>query len=198
MKKFSYWAQALDNTSPDHIVLNDVDTLPDDQASRQQVVEMVSAVTEHGMTVFDYGGIQLTANSHEFVIEIPAEQHDVIGRIAPLTCYGHFEDSELDGLNPIVKDGLSAFAKSIGRTLSPECLILIDDAIATLKKKINGRRKRLVVGSVCLAVLAVGALSKWQGSWQGQKTNTPPVARVFYNQSPQHSLNPFQLKSRTI
>lgn len=159
--KFSYWAQALDNSSPDHIILEGEGTLPEDQIKRQQVVKLVSAVIKRGVRIFDAGGLKLTVNSPNFVVELPSEQRDVVGRIAPLICYGQIDYLEVEHSGNEVFEGLSGFARSIERTISLEYSEFISSAFERLKKKSSDKRKRLVALALVIVIILVVAVSAW-------------------------------------
>lgn len=153
--KLSYWAQALDNSSPDHIQLFGEEISPNDPIRRQDAVKLVSAVVKQGTRIFDLGGLKLTADSEQFVIEIPSSQRDVAGRIAPMICHGRYDDSVIDGLATEVFAGLTAFAVRIGRTLPPEYSNLTRDAFSALKKKSSRTRFVRVATIVLLALISL-------------------------------------------
>lgn len=151
--KFSYWAQALDNASSDHILLYGEELSPDDPVRRQEAVKLVSAVVKQGVRLFDSGGLQLTADSQHFVVEIPSAQRDLAGRIAPIICYGEYNDSVIEGLGAEVFAGLTEFGLSIGRTLRPEYSNLTREAFAALKKKSSRTRLARVATIGLLALI---------------------------------------------
>jgi hypothetical protein len=153
--KLSYWAQALDNASPDHIQLYGEELPPDDLVRRQEVVKRVSGVIKQGVRVFDSGGVLLTADAHRFVVEIPSKQRDRAGRVAPVVCYGEYDGYVGEELETRVFAGLAEFAERIGRTLAPEYSELIYAAFVALKKK---SLKTKLVHAVTIGATALGFL----------------------------------------
>lgn len=156
---YNYWAQALDNSSPDHIILNGKETLPEDQKSRSQVASQVSNIIKKGTRLFEGSGLRLTVDSHQFVIEIPSIEVDVAGRTAPIICAGDFRDASIDHIASEVSESLLVFASKINRTLSPEYSELTFKAFEVLKKKLRTRRLLLLTFSVVSIALLLQAIS---------------------------------------
>lgn len=148
---FSYWAQALDNSSPDHIVLQGKNTSPEDDARRKEVVRLISSVVKHGVQIIENSSLSLTVDSRHFVIEIQSTERDIAGRIAPLICHGELDESKFNTLGESVFEGLSIFAKNIGRKISSNYSKLIQDAFMELKKK---RKRKAHVKILFLVGLA--------------------------------------------
>lgn len=162
-EKFIFWAQALDNSSPDHIEVHGQGLSPDDGARRQKAVSLVSSVVKAGTRVFDSGAVQLTADRNHFVIEVPSAQRDRAGRTAPIVCYGDYDSMVGEALGDSVAVALAEFAERIGRRLQAEHLELARGSFAALKKKSSTRRLARVIGIAAVA-LAVLALSYWLAS----------------------------------
>jgi hypothetical protein len=138
MEKFTFWAQALDNSSPDHMDKRGEELSPDDSYHRNEVVALVSAVVKRGTRVFESNGVQLTVDKHHFVLEVPSAERDQAGRIAPIVCYGNYDpvmQSVGNAFGASVAVGLHDFATRIGRSLQPEHVELVDIAFVELKKK---------------------------------------------------------------
>ncbi len=168
-EKFIFWAQALDNTSPDHFYARGDELSVDDSARRQEAVSLVSSVIKNGKHVYEDGGVLLTADAHHFVIECPSAQRDRAGRIAPIVCYGEYNSAVGDELVTSVPVALEHFAKRIGRTVQPDHLKLVDTAFKYLvekkspykrvdrflKKKISTTKiERIMIGAGALTLLA--------------------------------------------
>ncbi len=131
-----FWAQALDNTSPDHIELNGKELLHDDTANRQRAVSLMSSIVKAGSEVFDRDNVRITVDSRRFVVAVPSNERDCAGRIAPIVCCGEYNSPVEDGFIDKVKDGLGGFAKNIGRTVSQKHFdLLIGQMPLALKKK---------------------------------------------------------------
>jgi hypothetical protein len=136
-EKFIFWAQALDNASPDHIEMEGEELSPDDTRRRQDAVSRVNRVCKTGKTIFNQHGVQLTADRQHFVIEVPSAERDRAGRIAPIVCYGDYNDSTVgDALGASVAVALDDFAKRIGRNILPEHFDLVRASI----ERLCGRR----------------------------------------------------------
>ena len=134
-ENFIFWAQALDNASPDHLEVRGRELSADDSARRQEAVSLVSRVVKSGKLLFNARGVQLTADDQCFVVEVLSVQRDRVGRTAPIVCYGAYDRDVGDALGVSVAAGLVEFAGRIGRTLQPEQFELARESFAALKKK---------------------------------------------------------------
>ncbi len=154
--KLVFWAQALDNASPDHIAFQGEDVSPNDEVRRQQAVSLVSSVVKGGTPVFVEDGFQLTEDGHRFVVEVPSGERDREGRIAPIVCCGEYDATVNEALSAHVAAGIGNFANSIGRTTHAKHLEMTLKAFAALKKKSSTRRLRRTIG---IAGLIFGLLA---------------------------------------
>lgn len=156
-EKFIFWAQALDNASPDHIDMRGEELSPDDTVRRQEAVSLVSGVVKAGSRIFDQRGVQLTEDGRHFVVEVPSAERDRAGRTAPIVCYGDYDSAVGDALGALVAVGLDDFAKRIGRNIHPEHFELARESFAVLKKKSSTRKLERVVaiGAAALVLLAL-------------------------------------------
>lgn len=155
MDKFTLWAQALDNSSPDHFNVRGEELAADDSVRRQEAVSSVSNVIKHGTRCYESGGVLLTADARHFVLEVPSAQRDRAGRTAPIVCYGLYDAKDGETLDDSAAAALNDFAKRIGRTLSPEHLELTRAAFAALKKKRTKLPRTLKIGVLVLALLGI-------------------------------------------
>lgn len=157
-EKYIFWAQALDNSAPDHIEVRGEELEAGESLRRQEAVSLVSRVVKSGECIFHMGGVLLTADTQHFVIEVPSVQRDKVGRTAPIVCYGVFEREVGDEFGASVAVGLDAFAKRIGRSLQPEHSELIRESFAILKKKSSTKRRirNTAIGIVAFALVAIG------------------------------------------
>lgn len=151
---FVFWAQALDNSSPDHVNVGGGDLLPNDNERRQKAVSSVSHVVKVGSRIFDEAGILLVIDDKHFVLEILSLQCDNAGRAAPIVCYGNYEVTNNDILWKSVADGLDKFAKQIGRDVMPEHRDLIYKSFSVLEKELSRRKKKFVI-FVCGIIMVV-------------------------------------------
>ena len=153
--KFILWAQALDNTAPDHFDLYGKSLDPEDTVRRQEAVSKVSSVIKNGVRLIEESSVLLTADASHFVIEVPSAQRDCAGRTAPIVCYGNYQTTAGDVLGKSVSDELEDFAKRIGRTLQQEHFELARSSFETLKKKSSTKKLVSMVGAAGLVLLAV-------------------------------------------
>lgn len=156
-EKFILWAQALDNSSPDHFAVRGEELPADDSVRRQEAVSSVSSVIKNGTRVYDVSGVLLTADSRHFVLEIPSAQRDRAGRTAPIVCYGDYDATVGDGLGVSAVMALDVFAQRISRTLLPEHLELSRASFEALKKKSSTTKlmRTTGIGAVALVLLAI-------------------------------------------
>lgn len=127
--KFIFWAQALDNSSPDHIEIEGEELGSDDLLNRQKAVSLVSRVIKSGNCVFSECGVRLTVDNQNFVVEVLSLQQDRAGRGAPIICYGTVVIN-----SEIITEALNRFAKKIGRSLQSEHIALVKKALDTRNK----------------------------------------------------------------
>ena len=155
--KLIFWAQALDNASPDHFEMRGEELLSDDAVRRQEAVSLVSDVVKAGTRIFDAQGVQLTEDGRHFVVELPSAELDRAGRRAPIVCYGEYGSRVGDTLWASVAVGLDDFAKRIGRNISPEHFELARESFETLKKKSSTRSlgRAVWIGAAALVLLAL-------------------------------------------
>lgn len=166
-EKFTFWAQALDNSSPDHIEARGEELDFGDSGRRQEAATQVSRVIKLGNNVFSADGVQLTADNRDFVLEVPSVQRDRVGRIAPIVCYGNYSRDARSELGVSASTALAAFATRIGRTIQPEHVALVHKAFDVLKKKCLTRRIvwTIVNGILILAFSALAYVLVSSGLW---------------------------------
>ncbi len=151
VEKFMFWAQALDNASPDHIYCHGKLLLPDDGSDRQEVVSFVSAVVRYGKRIFIEDGVRLITHKKKFVIEIPSMEQDVLGRSAPIICSGVLVAEDREFYRSITQ-GIVDFSHQIGRTILPAHLNLVRKAIY-IQKKSAKRLLMLKVGMLFIILI---------------------------------------------
>ncbi|MEO7035874.1 MAG: hypothetical protein ABI548_18205 [Polyangiaceae bacterium] len=155
-----FWAQALDNASPDHLARGGQDLPIEDSGGRQDVVSRVSAVVKTGDKVFSEAGVNLTGDGNRFVVEVTSVQRDHAGRAAPIICFGEYASPIEDSLWVSVAAGVEDFARRIGRDVAPERVVATRRAFDQLKKK---RR-----GGSSFASARWAWLSFWWSPWFGR------------------------------
>ena len=157
---FIYWAQALDNTSPDHIEAYGQTLSTDDTLGRQDAVSTISSVVKVGTRIYDQQGIQLTYDRCRFVIEVPTTERDHAGRIAPIICCGEYDLKNGDKLGALITFNLDAFAKRIGRNIRSEHNGLIQESFIVLKKK-SLSKKLVMIVVTGIGILFLLSLAYW-------------------------------------
>lgn len=115
MKAKIFFAQALDNTSQDHVQIGEghgaLSTL-----GREQAVASVSAISSAGSVLFSRDGVKLFAKGNFAVLQVITEERDRQGRLAPVACS---LEHDLDGGSADeVWQAMERFAESIGRSFS--------------------------------------------------------------------------------
>ena len=133
MQSLSFWAQALDNTSPDHF-MQDEHMLDDDSQGRQGIAQSVSRVKSNGSRAYDESGVILVVHRTEFVLEFPCEERDDSGRVSPIVCHGTFGDRASAELNAFVINEAKRFALEAHRPLSEATQSNMTEALGALKK----------------------------------------------------------------
>lgn len=153
-----FWAQALDNSAPDHIEMRGVELSADDAVGRRGAVSLVSQTVKSGNRIFEAQGVRLTADDQHFVAQVPSVQRDRAGRTAPIICYGDYDQNVENVLGTSVADGLAKFAKRIGRSIQAEHLELVNESFASLKWKLSKNTLVLqaAIGTVTLALIFLG------------------------------------------
>jgi len=156
MNEFIFWAQALDNTSPDHIEMNGEEIPAVDPARRQKAVSTVGAVSRSSRFSIECRDVRLAANSTHFVVEVPSVELDTAGRIAPLICYGPHHGYEDKQLGVKIVEGVLGFADRLGRNVSADNISDAHQALANLRAALKRaeRMRKIAMGSVAV----VGAL----------------------------------------
>jgi len=165
----SFWAQALDNASPDLIELRGQVAAPSDEASRQEVARLVSTVISAGTRVYEEDGLQLTADRRSFVLEVPSAEQDRVGRSAPIVSHGELLQPIDDSYVAAVVVEVARFAAGIDRSIEISRRAEIGAAFESLKKKRSSTRKLHMVSFVSVVALALllfslGAFLGWRKS----------------------------------
>ena len=156
---FGLWAQALDNSSPDHMANIDGRQIqPDDNTEREKVVSEVSGIIKGGVYKSEVEGIKLTANDKQFVLEVISSEKDCRERSAPILCYGDYDKKNTGGIEDSIITSLNTFAGKIGRTIPPKCDDLVRTAFTALKEEIKKKKIRnITIATIATIGAAIGA-----------------------------------------
>lgn len=116
-RNFTFWAQSLDNVSPDHFEIDGQPLADSDVAGRQGVVTQIARIAEKGAMVFQEGGVSLTVSRDGCVVEAYSNLPDQAGRIAPIVGLIKVDYRPSPSLGDAVSEAMRSFALSIGRDL---------------------------------------------------------------------------------
>lgn len=136
MKNLSFWAQSLDNLSPD-VIFRDGEELSDDE-SRQKLVSEIYEIPKINIEVLPTDSIVTIRYSYpKFVIEAIPTEKDQVNRLAPIVIYGVLPNDWSELWIKDVRDEIENFVSSrLKRTLDSSALVAIQNWLnETLKKK---------------------------------------------------------------
>jgi hypothetical protein len=139
-KNLSFWAQSLDNKSPDIIFSNEKEL---EDESRQKLVSEIYAVPKNKIeTLSPKSSVNIRYGDQKFVMEVIPTEKDQLNRLAPVVVYGQFVDpDEKEGVDDEwitnVCNAISCFVSAqIKRTLDDMTLASIRSVLKeTLKKR---------------------------------------------------------------
>ena len=132
--ELSFRAQSLDNLAPDPMEVNGCPLEAKDEEERKRLGQRIAQVSKSGTRVFSEGPISAFRLGNKFILEIPSDQKDSAGRIAPIICYGHVSrESEKSWPDEVVR-AIRDFANQIGRGVSDQAAVR-RGIEAVLKKK---------------------------------------------------------------
>jgi len=131
-----FQAQALDNSSPDHLRLaaNGVELR---SPVREQAYSGMVDISTQGTVLFAQDGVKLFVKGNAAVLQIVAEERDHSGRLAPVVCWVEqdaeqgLEENNVDA----VLGSFERFAITIGRSFSETKRLAAREALELLAKK---------------------------------------------------------------
>lgn len=166
--RLAFRAQSLDNESPDPLVQNSERILDTDSETRRDIARRISDVSRSGKRRLlrskrgrrTSSAASLFHFKDEFVLTIPTQQRDRIGRLSPIVCYGCLGDQHAKDWPGDVVCQLRVYADSIGRT------ILADqyDEVRRQVTMITRRRRGAHMLGRCVAWLR-----QWRVSYESHK-----------------------------
>jgi len=136
MKDLSFWAQSLDNRSPD-VIFRDGEELSDDE-SRQKLVSEIYEVPKSDIeALLADSSVTVRYSDPRFVIEAIPTEKDQVNRLAPIVIYGVLPNDWSELWIKDVRDEIENFVSSrLKRTLDSSALVAIQNWLnETLKKK---------------------------------------------------------------
>lgn len=166
MNEWSFFAQSLDNSSPDVIVRRGRELSPQERGARADFQYELFEARERAKPL-PIGGasVRASASPAGLLLEVETEQRDVEGRLAPIVAWadGSSTHAATEDLSAI-----RAFLSHIGRTISAEterevCKIIASRATVPKKKSAKGTWYLigLLLAVLCAAIwLIVSASSQ--------------------------------------
>ena len=121
--ELSFQAQSLDNLALDPMEVNGCPLEEKDKEERKRLVQRIDQVSKSGTRVFSEGSISAFRLGNEFILEIPSDQKDSAGRIAPIICYGHVSRESEKSWPDEVVSAIRDFANRIGRGVSDQAAV---------------------------------------------------------------------------
>jgi hypothetical protein len=170
MKNLFFWAQSLDNQSPD-IILNNTQEILDDTKRQQVVSEIYDIPGKKVDSLTPNSGVKFRFSDPKFLIEaIPAEK-DQLDRLAPILIYGELaEELSQDWIESICSEISEVVSNKLNRTLSINTIEAIREwFIEVLEKK-----KKVEVGKYSLSLVIVFLLPLIVG-WILQSNKIQPT-----------------------
>jgi hypothetical protein len=149
MKNLSFWAQSLDNQSPD-IIFKDGEELSDDKL-RQKLVSEIYEIPKNNIEVLSADSAVTVRYSYpKFVIEAIPTEKDQVNRLAPIVIYGILPDNLSEIWIKEVCTGIEDFVSSrLKRTLDNSALVAIHDWLSEiLEKKKKAKLQYNGLGSI--------------------------------------------------
>lgn len=152
-----FWAQSLDNKSPDLFADNGPANLvaENDQHRKRAIVARVARASCGGLVDQRDGVVAHLAGS-EFVMKVPCVERDVVGRLAPFVGVGEVRSKSAEHFADDTAKAFQEFAAMVGRRLLPRTVEAIKALARTVFEKKKSRTRRLqVIMGVYVAILAL-------------------------------------------
>lgn len=161
----SFYAQSLDDRSPDHVEVNNRLLTEDDEC--QDLAQKISEVSLNGDEVFSKNWHSAFLLDNKFLLETPSDERDDADRIAPILCYGHVPDEPPVSWSIDVVNAMVRFAERIGRKVSDDSRERACEgvkAILEAEKKNQLRMRRKMLGVTALLIV-LGVVSILWGTF---------------------------------
>lgn len=145
-----FWAQALDNRSPDQVEMNGELISSDSPALRSELVSFAARKMNHGIARSSSQDIRFASSPLYIALQARSADRDSLGRSSYVVCCAR-KNAFASG-NELRKE-LLRFASSIGRTMDAVVLDQLESIFDTIKK--NNRKSGRIALLVCAALLAI-------------------------------------------
>lgn len=148
--KMFFWAQSLDNQSPDFIYEREKKIPETDRKKRRDIVKRISEVTAEGRVLYDRQNVTIQVLENESVLTVRGTERDVAGRAAPVTCLAKIP-SQADQIRRVVAE-VKTFFENIGRNIPRDTITAIADGLGEAAKK---KQKRQIARTAAAAILSL-------------------------------------------
>lgn len=154
--KLIFYAQSLDNLSPDSFRFNGEDIGAHDTNRIGIAASQISQVAKIASPIFEYDGVRLIADGKHFLIEVPCSELDEAGRVTAIVCCGDYHFNTGEEFAAAFVRNLYDFSKRIGRSLMPEHIVLARQAFSILKKR---SLQKIICITALGAIIALAAIT---------------------------------------
>lgn len=136
MRAKVFQAQALDNSSSDHLRLAEHGAELRSPI-REKTYSGIASISAHGTVLFAQDGVKLIVKGSAAVLQVVAEERDHAGRLAPVVCWVEQDTEQGSGTSGVdaVWASLEQFSVAIGRSFSEPKRLAAREALELLAKK---------------------------------------------------------------
>lgn len=157
MTQWSFFAQSLDNSSPNIIVRRGTEVAAEDKNGRADFqFELYEARRRAGQMVSSRPTIRMAATAKELILEVDTEQLDCEGRSAPFVAW--IDDTRATSAQEAISD-VRQFLSAVGRSISRGTESDLQEILAT---ELGGKKKNTQRTGYLIALLLLvlgGAIS---------------------------------------
>lgn len=143
MAKITFWAQSLDNVSPDLIEIDmDGQILEPNLLEREDIVNTISRISLSRRVEVSTKFVTIYVYDSDFILKTFPEKRDQAQRRSPIIAYGTLPEKITD---PWVLDftkSLYSFGDRIGRPLESKIQAEIDDDFIRIQNRRNYIKKK--------------------------------------------------------
>jgi hypothetical protein len=174
----AFWAQSLDNESPNSITLDGKALSPSEEKTRQEIISDIYNIASEKTKIKSLSDVTMYSKASKFVFEVIPLEKDVAERLSPIIVLGDFPDKTetLDVWVNNVCDQLSKFTSEVvGRTLS-------DTTLATFKEWLTsetlGSKKKQQQSQEAITLLILTLLPLIVGWVLQMKLSQLPLIKI--------------------
>jgi len=166
-----FFAQSLDNKSPDIIAVGRKLLSTEDTLVRDQAMGKMTTISSKGEVVYRSNAGEVSAildqSGEAFLLEIVPLEKDTIGRKAPIICFGDIPDASNENWIVSLVSELNNFIDEVGRKTNSENDKWIREALHGLikkKQKSLNKNVKVFIAGMTVVYLWFLALSVSHGS----------------------------------